>query len=127
VVKDELRPHPARSEHNPKGLPEVTVTEARVIEFGPTPFPAYKGASAGVRSSRDVCVKSFLPHALAAGERWATRSKPGYGGAVLERERVRSGQPASSESRPEDADWWLEDRCFVPLPFTATNESWRLA
>jgi hypothetical protein len=39
-----LRPRP--SEHNPKGLPESVVTEARVKEFGPTPFPAYKGASA---------------------------------------------------------------------------------
>jgi HK97 family phage prohead protease len=41
------------SEHNPNGLPEVTVTEAQVSEFGPVTFPAYGGATAGVRSLTD--------------------------------------------------------------------------
>jgi HK97 family phage prohead protease len=39
---------PARSEHNPKGLPEHVVTEARLAEVSVTPFPAYRDATAEV-------------------------------------------------------------------------------
>jgi phage head maturation protease len=53
VVRDEIVRRPGRSGHNPEGLPERTVIEARVPEFGPTPFPAYAGTSAAVRSATD--------------------------------------------------------------------------
>ncbi len=36
--------------YNPKGLPERTVTEAKLFEFGPVTFPAYDGTTVGVRS-----------------------------------------------------------------------------
>lgn len=39
--------YPERSAHNPDQLPERTV---RVVDFGPCPFPAYVGATAGTRS-----------------------------------------------------------------------------
>jgi len=41
---------PVRSDHYPAGLPERTITEAKVFEFGPVTFPAYAGATAGVRA-----------------------------------------------------------------------------
>jgi HK97 family phage prohead protease len=44
---------PSKSDHNPDGLPERTITEARVPEFGPVTFPAYAEATAGVRSLTD--------------------------------------------------------------------------
>ncbi|HEY5986523.1 MAG TPA: HK97 family phage prohead protease [Streptosporangiaceae bacterium] len=44
---------PGRSKHNPEGLPERTVLDASVPEHGPVTFPAYKNATAGVRSVTD--------------------------------------------------------------------------
>lgn len=53
VMREEIVEDPEPSEDNPKGLPERTVKEAEVREFGPVTFPAYAGASAGVRSLTD--------------------------------------------------------------------------
>jgi HK97 family phage major capsid protein len=53
VDEEEVNRKPETSEHNPDGIMERTVTKARVFEFGPVTFPAYEGASAGVRSLTD--------------------------------------------------------------------------
>lgn len=48
--KDEWVDTPERSATNPDGLPERTVREVQLFEFGPVTFPAYANATAGVRS-----------------------------------------------------------------------------
>jgi HK97 family phage prohead protease len=48
VVAEEYVSRPKKSSYNPRGLPERTITEARVFEFGPVTFPAYPSASAVV-------------------------------------------------------------------------------
>jgi len=53
VMREEFVKSPEQADHNPNGLPERTITEARVMEFGPVTFPAYEGATAGVRSLTD--------------------------------------------------------------------------
>ncbi len=53
VLKEEFDEKAKRSSYNPEGLPERTITEAAVSEFGPVTFPAYAGATAGVRSLTD--------------------------------------------------------------------------
>lgn len=52
VMREEWVDEPGVSEWNPKGLPERTIKEASVSEFGPVTFPADAGATAGVRSLR---------------------------------------------------------------------------
>jgi HK97 family phage prohead protease len=53
VMREEIVDEPKASAANPHGLAERTVKEAQVMEFGPVTFPAYDGASAGVRSLTD--------------------------------------------------------------------------
>lgn len=51
VVKDEWNEDPGRSEHNPDGLPERTIREVRLFEFGPVTWPANPAATAGMRAA----------------------------------------------------------------------------
>lgn len=53
AIIEEINEDPEASAYNPHALPERTVKEAEVREFGPVTFPAYAGASAGVRSLTD--------------------------------------------------------------------------
>jgi hypothetical protein len=53
VLKWDHDKNPEKSEYNPKGLPERSIKEAFVPEFGPVTFPQYAGATADVRSLTD--------------------------------------------------------------------------
>ena len=53
VIKDEWDHKPKRSDANPDGIPERTITEARVFEFGPVTFGANPEATASARSMTD--------------------------------------------------------------------------
>ena len=44
ALREDVDDRPGRSEHNPDGIPERTLRECRVYEFGPCPFPAYENA-----------------------------------------------------------------------------------
>lgn len=58
---------PERSDYNPNGYPERTISGMNVFEFGPVTFPAYEGASAGIRSGTDEFYGSLEkdPHFVA--------------------------------------------------------------
>ena len=92
VVREELVQEPKRSAYNPDRLPERTITEAQVFEFGPVTFPAYEGASAGVRSLTDT----FTFERLARDETaLATLIEFRNGGAAP------SEHPADEDAGPE--------------------------
>lgn len=50
VQREEFKRDTMPSDYNPKGLPERTLKELALREFGPVTFPAYDTATAGVRS-----------------------------------------------------------------------------
>jgi hypothetical protein len=49
VIRDEWNDEPGKSDHNPDGLPERTIKEVRLFEFGPVTWPANPDATAGMR------------------------------------------------------------------------------
>ncbi len=53
VIQEDFNREPKASATNPEALPERTVRQAQVYEFGPVTYPAYEGATAGVRSLTD--------------------------------------------------------------------------
>ncbi|HEU4864978.1 MAG TPA: HK97 family phage prohead protease [Actinomycetota bacterium] len=56
VMREEIVEKPKRSDYNPDGLPERSIKEVELHEFGPVTFPAYDGATAGIRSLTDEFV-----------------------------------------------------------------------
>ena len=52
-LREDFNEKATASSYNPDGLPERTIKEARIAEFGPVVWPAYEGATAGVRSITD--------------------------------------------------------------------------
>lgn len=99
VVKEEWLDKPRRSKRNPDGLPERTITEAQVREFGPVTFPAYPDASAGLRSLTDEFVFGRL-----AEEPERLRELIEFYGQLSERPDVnRSATDDDSEPEPSGA------------------------
>jgi HK97 family phage prohead protease len=49
VLRDAWDQEPGKSDYNPDGLPERTIKEVRLFEFGPVTWPANPEASAGMR------------------------------------------------------------------------------
>lgn len=66
VVREEWAEEPDRSDDNPDGIPERTITEVRLHEFGPVVYPAYDGATAKVRSLTDHYIERRLARTGAA-------------------------------------------------------------
>lgn len=59
VIRDEWNKSPDRSDYNPKGLPERTIKEVRLFEFGPVTFPANPDSTAKVRSMTDAYIEGM--------------------------------------------------------------------
>lgn len=50
VIQEAWDDEPGVSDHNPKGIPERTITEFRLFEHGPVTFPANPAATSGARA-----------------------------------------------------------------------------
>jgi len=74
LVKERFDPRPGRSTHNPAGLPESTIRELSLREFGPCALPAYEGTTAEVRSLNDV----YVPQVVAELRTARPDSKPSW-------------------------------------------------
>lgn len=92
VIKDEWDDEPGRSDQNPDGLPERTIREVRLFEFGPVVFPAYADATAAVRSLTD----HFLERARERRSQLPNVELPAANGT----DSQTSDEPAARHSTP---------------------------
>lgn len=60
ILREEFVEEPKASDHNPKGLPERSIKEIRLFEYGPVTFPAYANTTPGLRSLTDEFVFDWL-------------------------------------------------------------------
>ena len=111
VMKEQWVEDAKASEDNPKGLPERTIQEARVAEFGPVTFPAYADATAGVRSLTDMyALRQFardpksLDELIAGLRNAAVQTEPeGAGEPHSEPVEEPGSDPTPAEVRTESA------------------------
>jgi phage head maturation protease len=103
VTADEWDDEPKASRHNPNGIPERTITRAKVMEFGPVTFPANPKASASVRSVMTSVTDQFYDrlrqrdtNAFEAAVRAAGRQLPDFTGMS----DARSTDAGDSDAEP---------------------------
>lgn len=95
VIVDDWNDTPERSNYNPKGIPERTIKEVRVMEFGPTLYPANGEATAGLRSTTDeyyAGLKRRQPEEYAEALRSAQETREQAAQALAQAEADRAAQ-----------------------------------
>jgi HK97 family phage major capsid protein/HK97 family phage prohead protease len=106
VEKDTWDNSPERSDYNPDAIPERTITEARVFEFGPVTFPANPNATAGVRSTTDTFYqRSRDPEAFESLLRTAQAARtPVHAGAAAQSDEPPDDTPEAPPPEPSPPD-----------------------
>jgi HK97 family phage major capsid protein len=61
VTREDYNKSPKAAAHNPDALPERTIREVELYEFGPVTYPAYAGATASIRSATDDYYRHLIP------------------------------------------------------------------
>ncbi|WP_433382788.1 HK97 family phage prohead protease [Streptosporangium sp. CA-115845] len=95
VLQEQWNEEPGRSDHNPDGLPERTITEVRLYEFGPVTWPANPDATSGIRSGTDAYYEHLRLADPARVERLAAR--------VTELRTAQGAQPPAKGTAPLSA------------------------
>ena len=111
VLREDIDEEPKPSESNPRGLPERTIREAQVMEFGPVTFPAYASATAGVRSITDDYIfqrflsqperlRELLDHFTKLPRGGAEEDAPQDDAPAVRAEPTAHPAPARRDTRP---------------------------
>lgn len=100
VIRDEWNDEPGVSDHNPDGVPERTIREVRLFEFGPVTYPANPAATAAMRGLTDTYYerlrKTHPAQVAELADRIRTLRTPDAGAAL-------PGTPAQGAAPPTDA------------------------
>lgn len=116
TLKVEVVRRPRASAYNPKGLPEHTIRETGIFEFGPVTFAAYTGASAGMRSLTDDFVRERLGEDDPEQRAWTPRSSILVPGDV----DLRGGDGLAEDIRASVQD----DRLYARSIDLVADEPW---
>lgn len=110
-LREQWDKRPARSQTNPDGIPERTVKEVKLYEFGPVTFPAYAGATASVRSLTDLVLIGDLAREHQFGGLSLIRNAPAPADAAVPTPHLVSSAPRGvSKEKQEDFITWLRSK-----------------
>jgi HK97 family phage major capsid protein len=109
---------PKRSTHNPEGLPERTITEAKVYEFGPVTFPANPNATASVRSTTDDYY-----HRSADPDEWETAVRSAQAARTSATAEVHASATESPQTDAREAGSPQTDAPGPVIPAPTPKES----
>ena len=102
VVREDFDREPEPSDMNPDGIPERTIREARVYEGGPVTFPAYDGATAGIRSV-SLTDQVLIARATGGDPERLREIAQYFDRSELEREEPVGDSPPMEDERASDA------------------------
>lgn len=109
VTSEQFDRTPEKSDHNPDGIPERTITEMKLYEGGPVTFPAYEGATAGARS-RSLTDEMFIAELKLDPARYPELEELFRGWIEHDPERVRGLlADLEAEESEEEAEVTSED------------------
>jgi HK97 family phage prohead protease len=106
VLRETWNEEPGRSAHNPDGIPERTITEVRLLEFGPVTWPANPAATSGLRSGTDWYaerIRSRSPERYEALAERFTDFRAQHGLRTPDADAARTGTSADGAAIPTDA------------------------
>lgn len=116
AIKDEWNDEPGISDANPKGLPERTLKECRVPEFGPCTFPANPGGTATARSATDDWYEMLRSRDPKGYDELLARARQIRTPALRDAEGANVGDGAADETPDEphkhSADPMARDRAL---------------
>jgi HK97 family phage prohead protease len=95
IMREDWEEEPDASDDNPTGLPQRSITEIRLHEFGPVTFPAYENTTPGVRSLTDRFVFGWI-------ERYPERARELVGAHDLSRAAL--GRSTDQQDAPDAED-----------------------
>lgn len=91
VLKDSWVMEPKKSDYNPNGIPERTISEYALYEFGPVVYAASPEATAGVRSlTDDYFERALRARGESAPSRTSAAGEPTAGTPAIEPRSVHS-------------------------------------
>jgi phage head maturation protease len=111
VVQDDWTEKPKKSATNPEGIPERSIAEVQLYEFGPVTYPAYRGATAAVRSTTDEYLISLIRSATDALPDAGSEAEPHSDEGTREEPPAPPATPTPPRSAPpvrrfrSDAEW----------------------
>ena len=112
-VKMGVTERPGKSDHNPEGWQERSITEALVKEFSVVTFPAYEGATASVRSlTDDLYAARALEHPELLLQHLRAQAEPTHSEPPVQ-EDPGAGK-ASRATLPKPTRDWLSTDQEVP-------------
>lgn len=119
VLREEWVDEPKSSKRNPDKLPERTIKEFRLFEFGPVTFPANPAATAGVRSLTDEYIMDRFrskPDRLAELIASTKGPAPSDDAGQPPTSPERRGDPPPEQGDPQEQDPAPKPGLLIPTP-----------